>query len=313
METETVITTRFNEWNIESVSEDFIEISAEAPSANSRSVDNSIPENFDVYEDSYTETSKDGPFIMGLKADYVPGLPITTTNFTSLLFLALVALVGFYARWVLATAGWKLRTGIMSFVDASYQFLIDSFDGDREYARAYYPLIMWVFVMILFWNLFGLLIDWVGFIIPSVHYIARPIFSDLASTLPLAILTVGYSIYIAAKLHGAWSVSKGYIFNASGASIIEKGVNVFVGWLHIIWIPSTIASLALRLFGNIFAWVVLIAVLAFLGQAATASIGWVGMLMTIPFWFFEIFIAFIQALVFTMLMIATFKQAHEHH
>jgi hypothetical protein len=51
--------------------------------------------------------------------------------------------------------------------------------------------------------LFGLVIDWLGFIIPSIHYVARPIFSDLASTIPLALLTVGYSLYIASKLHGA--------------------------------------------------------------------------------------------------------------
>ena len=307
MAEQTVITTRFNDGTVQSVSQDNIETSPNETSANwdswviviSRAVE--------------AETSHEWPHIMGLKADYVPGLPITTTNLTSLIFLLMIALVAFYAKWVVATAGWKLRTWIMSFVDVSYQFMIDSFDGDREYARAYYPLIMWVFVLIFFWNLFGLVIDWIGFIIPGIHYVARPIFSDLASTVPLALLTVGYSLYIAAKLHGTWSVIKGYAFNASGAGIAEKGVNIFVGWLHIIGIPSSIASLALRLFGNIFAGVILIAVLAFLWDLATTSVGGIGVLLTIPFWFFELFVAFVQALVFAMLMIATFKQAHEHH
>jgi F-type H+-transporting ATPase subunit a len=250
---------------------------------------------------------------MWLKADYVPGLPITTTNLTSLLFLMIILALWVYAKSVVNIFWGKVRTAIVSFVDFTYQFLIDSFDGDREYARAYYPLIMWVFVVIFFGNIFWLIIDWLGFIIPSIHYFARPIFSDLASTLPLALLTVWYSLYISAKLYWPGSVVKWYVFNWTGDSVAEKAVNVFVWWLHIIGIPSSIASLALRLFWNIFAWVVLIAVLAYLWDFATQSFGWVGMLMTIPFWFFELFVAFVQAAVFAMLMIATFKQAHDAH
>ena len=309
MAEQTVITTRLDEGNIESVSEEIIQVETPEVSAISEWVENNNWEFVGVV----TETSHEWPHIMGLKADYVPGLPITTTNLTSIVFLWIVALVCFYARWVLTKVGWKFRTWILNFVDVSYQFLTDSFDGDRKYARAYYPLIMWVFVLIFFWNLFWLVIDWFGFVAPSVHYVARPIFSDLASTIPLALLTVWYSLYISVKLHGAWNVTKGYMFNSSGSSIAEKWVNVFVGWLHIIGIPSSIASLALRLFWNIFAGVVLIAVLAYLLTLATEFFGWVWVLATLPFWFFELFVAFVQALVFAMLMIATFKQSHEHH
>ncbi len=259
------------------------------------------------------ETSHGWPHIMPIKADYVSGLPITTTWLTTTLFLFFVFIFCYCARKILKNGAWKFRTWVLSFVDFTYQFLIDSFDGDREYARAYYPLIIWVFVVIFFGNLFWLVIDWVWFIVPSIHYVARPIFSDLASTLPLALLTVGYSLYIASKLHGPGNVLKGYAFNWTGQSFAEKCVNVFVGWLHIIGIPSSVASLALRLFWNIFAWVVLIAVLAYLWDFATQGLWWVWVLMTLPFWFFELFVAFVQAAVFTMLMIATFKQAHEHH
>jgi F0F1-type ATP synthase membrane subunit a len=37
-----------------------------------------------------------------------------------------------------------------------------------------------------------------------------------------------------------------------------------------------------------------------------------GRIMVIPFWFFEVFVALIQAIVFTFLMIAYFKGAAEH-
>ena len=50
---------------------------------------------------------------------------------------------------------------------------------------------------------------------------------------------------------------------------MEKGIGVFMGWLHLIGIPVTAASLALRLFGNIFAGVILISVISFLTAFAT--------------------------------------------
>jgi F0F1-type ATP synthase membrane subunit a len=37
----------------------------------------------------------------------------------------------------------------------------------------------------------------------------------------------------------------------------------------------------------------------------------VGRLLTVPFWFFEVFVAFVQAIVFAGLMIAYFKQSIE--
>lgn len=46
---------------------------------------------------------------------------------------------------------------------------------------------------------------------------------------------------------------------------------------------------------------------------ATSGAFGIGALLTIPFWFFELFVAFVQAAVFSMLMIALFKQAHEAH
>jgi len=125
-------------------------------------------------------------------------------------------------------------------------------------------------VIIFFGNLFGLVIDWFGTFIPAVHTYFRPIHSDLATTVPLAITAVVYSLYIAGKYNGVGHTAKGYLFNWSGNSVAEKCVNVFVGWLHMVGIPSTMASLSLRLFGNIFAGIILISVLGYLGGMATS-------------------------------------------
>lgn len=262
----------------------------------------------------HASQAHEGPHITPIKADYISdNIGITTTTFTTFLFLILVVAFVSKAKAVLKKWSWLLRTAVMSFVDFFYQFLINAFDGDRKYARLYFPLIVGFFVMIFFANLFGLVIDMIGIIIPSIHYYVRPIFSDLASTLPLALFTVVFSLILAIKHNGWTHTLRAYLFNWSGNSISEKAINVFVGWLHIIGLFSTVASLALRLFGNIFAGIILIAVLLYLGVLATSAIGWVGAFLTIPFWFFELFVSFIQAAVFAMLMIAIFKQSHEAH
>ena len=269
--------------------------------------------NNSVWEE-YTEleTHSGGPHITPLKAENIPILPITTTNFTSIIFLIWVIIFSVMAGKAISKWASKLKTWVLSFVDVTYTFLIESFDWDRTYARKYYPLIMWVFILIFFGNLFWLIIDWLGFSFPAIHYYVRPIFSDLASTLPLAIITVVYSLIIAWRSNGVGPTIKSYAFNWTGDSIPDKAINVFVGWLHFIGVPSTMASLALRLFWNIFAWVILIAVLAYLWTLATESVFGFWVLLTIPFWFFELFVSFVQAAVFAMLMVATFKQAQEH-
>lgn len=220
-----------------------------------------------------TEVSHEGPHITPIKADYIEGMFITTTTFTSILFLIIMTAFALKSKAALKKGSGRLRTGVISFVEFFYQFMIDSFDGDRKYARTYFPLVAGFFILIFSANLFGLVIDMIGIIIPSIHYYVRPIFSDLASTLPLAIFTVVFSLYLAIKHNGGLHTLKGYFFNWTGNSIAEKAINVFVGWLHIVGLFSTVASLSLRLFGNIFAGIILIAVLLYLGVLATGAIG----------------------------------------
>ncbi len=86
-------------------------------------------------------------------------------------------------------------------------------------------------------------------------------------------------------------------FSKLGFSYIKKFINIadpmsfFTGILEIVSEISKIISFAFRLFGNIFAGEVLMAVIAFL----------VPILASFPFLMLEIFVGFIQALVFAML------------
>ena len=72
-------------------------------------------------------------------------------------------------------------------------------------------------------------------------------------------------------------------------------------------------SLALRLFGNIFAGALLIGLMIWLtGQLAVAHVP-IGNIWTSPFWLFEMFVACVQTLVFCTLSALYFKEAIEAH
>jgi F-type H+-transporting ATPase subunit a len=79
-------------------------------------------------------------------------------------------------------------------------------------------------------------------------------------------------------------------------------MNFFVGILELVSDVSKIISFAFRLFGNIFAGEVLLAVMAFL----------MPFIVPLPFLMMELFVGMIQALVFSMLSAAFFNMAVSH-
>ena len=78
---------------------------------------------------------------------------------------------------------------------------------------------------------------------------------------------------------------------------------------------TKVLSLALRLFGNMFAGIVLLGVIAFLTSKLSIFSLEIGQLAVIPFWLFELFVAAVQAIVFFVLMLAYMgdaKSLHDH-
>lgn len=179
--------------------------------------------------------------------------------------------VGFFAKSALENnKKSKLKLFFLTFTKFFDDQLRDAFDGDKQKARKYYPLIVGMFFLILFGNLFGLVIDWFGLsVMPSLLYYLRPMHSDLNTTLVLAAITVVYMLKIQIQTLGFGGTLKSYAFNFSGANFLEKCISVFVGWLHAIGVLATTASLSLRLFGNIFAGIILIGVVSALLAGAT--------------------------------------------
>lgn len=122
--------------------------------------------------------------------------------------------------------------------------------------------------------------------------------ADLNTTLALAAISV-----LVTQIFGFKYLKFGYLkkyFNFSSP------IMFFVGILELVLEFAKVMSFAFRLFGNVFAGEVLLAVILFL----------VPVIAPMPFYGLEIFVGFIQALVFSMLSLVFFNMAtisHDEH
>ncbi len=119
--------------------------------------------------------------------------------------------------------------------------------------------------------------------------------ADLNTTLALALISVFFTQVFGIK-HNSLGYFKKFINFSSP-------IMFFVGILEIISEFAKVISFTFRLFGNIFAGEVLLAVILAL----------VPVIAPMPFYGLELFVGFIQALVFAMLSLVFFNMASESH
>ena len=122
--------------------------------------------------------------------------------------------------------------------------------------------------------------------------------ADLNTTLALALISV--------IMTQVWGVKYLHLSYFKKYLNFSNPMTFIVGLLEFVLECAKILSFAFRLFGNIFAGEVLLAVMSFL----------VPLFVPIPFYGLEVFVGFIQALVFTMLSLVFFNMAtvsHDEH
>lgn len=261
-----------------------------------------------------TTTSLHIPDIVGTEIFQIGGVSITTTVFSTWLFmLVLFAIIAVFYTAIKTQALPRIRTFGLDVVERLDNFLTDTV-GQKKYARIYFPMLGGFFVFIFIANIFGLILDWIGLVSPYLHHYLRPFNSDMSTTLALA-ATVIIVAHIAGMTHKGFIPHwKHYIFNFSGNTIIEKVINVPVGWIHLFGEFSRVLSLSVRLFANIFAGVALILVMQYLGKTLI-PVPVIGEIIVLPIWFFEILVAGLQAFIFSLLASIYIKEATtiEHH
>lgn len=238
----------------------------------------------------------------------VLGLHITNSMLYGLIIaLVLSTVFGIAARHSTVRPGSRFAFAIESVFDAVIGLGEDNF-GSREKAMKFIPLLMTLFMFILFSNLLAL-VPGIGTVNITTEEGAVPLLraftADLNATLALAILTIGTVQVAAIRERGALKHLKHYFTLVSNNPL--NPTNIFIGLIEIMGEFIRIMTLSMRLFGVIYAGEVLIHVV---GQLA-GNYGWAA---TFPIYLMEIFFSLIQAYLFMMLSMVYLAMAttNEH-
>jgi len=231
----------------------------------------------------------------------VLGFPVSN----SLLTTILVSLV---LIWFAALFQENLRQIPRRFqaaIEMMYELLLNTCEsviGRKDVAREIFPFVATQFLFILLSNYTGL-IPGFGSLTTDAHPIFRAPTSDLNTTVALAVITVIYIQYLGIKHLGAREYASRFF---TKSSIIDG----MVGFQELISEFIRIISFSFRLFGNIFAGEVMIAVVTWLMISYFPYVA----ILPLPFYLLEIFVGLIQAVVFSFLtIIFTSLAVTSHH
>jgi F-type H+-transporting ATPase subunit a len=246
---------------------------------------------------------------------HVFGLPITNTiiaGWITCLFLII-------GSWLI-TRRMKLVPGRMQ---AAFEFVLGwvydfcvSVAGEKN-GRKFFPVICTIFLFVMF-NAWLSLIPGFGSVLWGNHELLRGSNTDVNTPLAIALISFVFVEFYGLRTLGVKYLRKfvnvGGLFKSIGHIFkgnVKKGltglfsgaIDIFVGGLEALSELIRIVSFTFRLFGNMTAGEILIMVAAFLLPMA---IGWM-------VYGLELFIGFIQALVFSGLTLAFVSMAVTSH
>jgi F-type H+-transporting ATPase subunit a len=240
---------------------------------------------------------------------------LCTINYDSVISSAIAVVltiaVGFWIRS-------QLRSGEPGRVQAVFEWGYDQLralirTNVSEDALFIIPLALTLFMFILIAN-------WIEFFPLAIFPILHGANADLNQTLAMALIVIAVVQWYSVRVLG-W---RGYFRRFTKPFELPLAFRIAFAPFNILEELVKPVTLSLRLFGNIFAGAVMIALIAGFGTLALPGIGTVGgtiigtILLAIWKSFDVIFIGFIQAFIFMLLTVIYFGAAregieHEHH
>nr|WP_298964308.1 F0F1 ATP synthase subunit A [uncultured Halomonas sp.] len=218
--------------------------------------------------------------------------------------------MGLLFIWIFRKAGKMATTGVpgglQNAVEMVVEFIEDMIKGTfKGHNPLIAPLALTLFVWILFMNTLKIIpVDYfpVLFSKLGVDYMKIVPTTDVNATLGLALGVFGLILYYSFKVKGVGGFAK------------ELSLTPFNHWalipfnllLEIVALLVKPFSLAMRLFGNMFAGEVIFILIAMLPF-------WAIWVLDVPWAIFHILIVVLQAFIFTVLSVVYLSAAHEHH
>jgi F-type H+-transporting ATPase subunit a len=221
---------------------------------------------------------------------------------------------------VMYMAARRATAGVPGRMQAFVEMIVEMVDdqaksivhGDRRFIA---PLALTVFVWVALMN--------------SLDFLPVDLFSSLFNLLGIENAIPYHRVVPTADLNGTMGIALGVLVLMLYYNVKIKGLGGFVHelfaapfgiWLapfnlllNIIEFAAKTVSLAMRLFGNMYAGELLFLLIALLGSTATVF-GFVGHVIAGSMWaIFHILIVLLQAFIFMMLTLVYLGQAHEGH
>lgn len=256
----------------------------------------------------------------------IPGINLQITNTLLCTWIVIITLL------VLVLLARRRRDlvprGFQNLAEWGVEGLSNLVEGvaGKEKGRKFLPLVATLFLFILFCNLMDVVpgVDSIGTVnAPVLHPVNlgfihllfgndsgsltpwfRPPTTDLNLTFAMALVVVVVCQIVGfATLGAGMHLGKYFKFRELFTHGASGPIEFFVGLVEIITEISRLLSFAFRLFGNIFAGSAVLAVFGFL------TVG-LGNVIFIPL---ELFVAFVQALVFALLTLVFLEMASSGH
>jgi F-type H+-transporting ATPase subunit a len=236
---------------------------------------------------------------------------LTNSGVYAFIVAAVVIVVAQLSTRNLSAVPGKLQNFVEWLVESLYGFF-EGILGPKLVKQSFWFFAS-VFLFILFSNWFGLLpgvgtVGWgsrpTGTLlgIPTFGHLDSPLFrgvnADLNMTSAMAVVFMVLWFFWAVGENGVGGFIK-HIFAPKGKvggfmGVVMVVIFLFVGVIEVISIAFRPVSLSFRLFGNIFAGENLL-------EAMLSISAWFGWLIALPFYFLELIVGLVQALVFALL------------
>lgn len=229
------------------------------------------------------------------------GIPITNTLLMAWVVMGFLLITGFFiGRNVPLTPG-KVQLAFEALFDYVLTYMAETF-GDRRLAEKFFPFIATIFLFIFTSNMLQFIpgVGSIGFFHGKEFTpLLRSVNTDFNVTLALAIIS-----FVVIEISGF--VVLGFLKYGKKFVNFSSGMGFFLGIMEFISELARLVSFSFRLFGNIFAGEVLIAV----------AIAFLPYFLPVPLLLYELFVGLIQAAIFALLTLFFIKLAiaePEHH
>lgn len=221
-----------------------------------------------------------------------------------------------------------IPSGLQNFVEWLVEGMYGFFEDilGKDLVKKSFWFFCTLFIFILFTNWFGLFpgVGTIGWGTPDasghLHHISRPVLrggnADLNMTLAMSLTFFFLWVVWSFQSLGLVGFLK-HIFsggdNGKGVmALFMMAIFLFVGVIEVISITFRPVSLSFRLYGNIFAGENIL-------ESMMTLVPWLGWILPLPFYFLELLVGLVQALVFalltsvfTALMCGHHEEGHGH-